>query len=164
MAARRNIEVVEGVDSFSCSKCNETKSIGSFNKREPYVDGSLRYRSKCIECERGINLTHYHVNRKGEQHRRASYTYTLRTKYDLTPEGFQILYDKCGGKCGICSVFLSNVYTHSEGARTAVDHCHDTGLVRGLLCGNCNSGIGFLRDDINLLTKAMEYLNGHTDR
>lgn len=39
-----------------------------------------------------------------------------------------------------------------------VDHCHDTGKVRGLLCFNCNVGIGSLQDDIEMLRKAIKYL------
>ena len=58
-----------------------------------------------------------------------------------------------GDACAICG-------TKDTGNRKAfhVDHCHDTGKIRGLLCGNCNSGIGNLRDDINLLQRAIEYL------
>jgi len=57
------------------------------------------------------------------------------------------------GKCAICG-------TKSTGKRKSfhVDHCHKTGVVRGLLCGNCNSGIGNLRDDVELLKKSIQYL------
>lgn len=44
----------------------------------------------------------------------------------------------------------------------AIDHCHISGKIRGLLCSTCNSGIGLLRDDINILKKATEYLEKHT--
>ena len=58
------------------------------------------------------------------------------------------------GKCAICG-------TTSTGNRKAfhVDHDHKTGKVRGLLCSNCNTGIGNLRDDIGLLNRAIEYLS-----
>jgi hypothetical protein len=65
------------------------------------------------------------------------------------------------GKCAICGT--SNPV--GEGNTTkrltfafAVDHCHATGKVRGLLCNPCNRGIGFLKDDVDLLAKAIKYL------
>lgn len=43
----------------------------------------------------------------------------------------------------------------------AVDHCHQTGKVRGLLCGNCNTGLGFLKDSTELLQSAIQYLKNY---
>jgi len=55
--------------------------------------------------------------------------------------------------CAIC-----NKTEPTEGRQLAVDHCHDTGEVRGLLCGKCNKAIGLLNDDINLIRDAAKYL------
>lgn len=58
-----------------------------------------------------------------------------------------------GGRCAICG-------TEEPGSRQwNVDHCHETGRVRGLLCTACNTGIGHLRDDPGILLSAMTYLN-----
>lgn len=46
----------------------------------------------------------------------------------------------------------------SDGARIVVDHCHTTGLTRGWLCSNCNSGLGYWKDDIQSLSNAILYL------
>ena len=55
------------------------------------------------------------------------------------------------GKCAICS-------NPQENRRLAVDHCHKTGKVRGLLCQGCNTGIGGLKDDTERIKKAIDYL------
>jgi hypothetical protein len=58
---------------------------------------------------------------------------------------------KQGGKCAIC---------RKVGAREktlAIDHCHEAGHVRGLLCSNCNAGLGFFGDDATVIASAVEY-------
>lgn len=71
-------------------------------------------------------------------------------KYGITsPELLSMLEDQ-NNCCAICGI---------QFARTpAIDHCHNTGKVRGLLCGNCNAGIGMLGDDPEILSKAIAYL------
>ena len=60
------------------------------------------------------------------------------------------------GKCACCGIRQNELTM-----RFAVDHDHDTGLIRGLLCGNCNTGIGKLGDNIEGLMKALNYLEKH---
>ena len=66
------------------------------------------------------------------------------------------LFDAQGGKCAICEKILSGPI----GRFIHVDHDHATKDLRGLLCGNCNTGIGNLRDSIAILEKAIRYLKG----
>lgn len=75
----------------------------------------------------------------------------LKKLYGLTPEQ----YDALGTACEICGAGRQD---SRKGFRLAVDHDHDTGKVRGLLCGNCNSGIGLFKHDRDLLMKAIAYL------
>lgn len=77
---------------------------------------------------------------------------TWLKQYGLTIEDYNALLEKQGGVCAICS----NVC--STGKRLSVDHDHDTGRVRGLLCSTCNRGIGMLRDDPELIRAALRYL------
>jgi len=74
----------------------------------------------------------------------------LFNRYNITEDEYHALLKKQGEKCGICSVSQVTL---------CVDHCHATGVVRGLLCGNCNKGIGFLKDDMILLESAKKYLS-----
>ena len=81
----------------------------------------------------------------------------LKTKYGMTPEAFDLLLEAQGGKCAICG---GNDLKDERGFRPHVDHCHKTGRVRGILCGRCNKGIGALRDDVDIVRRALAYLEG----
>lgn len=81
-------------------------------------------------------------------------------KYGLTIMGYDILSEKQGHVCAICG----NAETAMRGdtlKRLAVDHCHQSGHVRGLLCADCNRGLGMFKDNISALRKAAEYLEGN---
>ena len=84
-------------------------------------------------------------------------TYKLRT-YGLTEQDWDYLWNKQNGQCSICLTELQGSYA-GDTPGTAIDHDHKTGLVRGLLCTRCNLGIGFLKDDANIVQRAWEYLN-----
>lgn len=72
---------------------------------------------------------------------------------------YKELVDKYGEHCQICGIGIG----HSKDCKLAVDHNHKTNKIRGLLCNRCNRGIGFMRDSIDLLQKAIEYLKTHQD-
>lgn len=77
----------------------------------------------------------------------------LMRKFGITPDDYKNMNTKQKGLCKICG------RKNESGKILAVDHCHITGKVRGLLCSNCNRGIGLLRDDVKLLEKAIKYLH-----
>lgn len=79
---------------------------------------------------------------------------TTMRRYGSTPEHFDALMAAQGGCCAICC------WSPAEGSRRGlvVDHDHVTGAIRGLLCGPCNTGLGMLRDDPELMHAAVEYL------
>lgn len=80
--------------------------------------------------------------------------YHLKSKYGITEEDYNNLLKQQEGKCAICS---TNTPT-GKWKVFAVDHCHQTGVIRGLLCNECNRGMGLLRDSPDLLRKAVDYL------
>lgn len=73
--------------------------------------------------------------------------------FGITIEIYNNLLNKQKGVCAICNNKCKS------GHSLSIDHCHITGKVRGLLCKNCNSGIGFLNDDKVLLKNAIKYLS-----
>jgi len=74
----------------------------------------------------------------------------LKRKYNLTIEQFEQMKEKQNNLCKICN--SSN--------KLVVDHCHKTNKVRGLLCNECNKGLGFFRDNRKFLDIAIQYLEG----
>ena len=85
----------------------------------------------------------------------------LATHYGITLEEWQSMYDKQRGMCYICRGIGFHM-KECESCPLVIDHCHDTGLVRGLLCHNCNRALGLLQDDVSALHRAIEYLEGAT--
>jgi hypothetical protein len=77
----------------------------------------------------------------------------LRELYGLTSEDFNDLLVSQGGVCAIC---YGDGSSHKRGL--VVDHAHETGTIRGILCSQCNVGLGYFRDDLTLLLRASGYL------
>ncbi len=74
--------------------------------------------------------------------------------YGITPERYAEMLAEQGNACAICR----STEWPGKGNRPQVDHDHDTGAVRGLLCSNCNHGLGQFRDNLDLLRAAIAYL------
>lgn len=79
--------------------------------------------------------------------------HNLRVKFNLDVEDYEALLRHQKGVCAIC-------LRPPLKRRLAVDHSHDTGLVRGLLCSDCNIGLGLFGDSIESLLRATNYLRG----
>jgi len=94
-----------------------------------------------------------------KEHPRQMKDADLKKHYGITIGEYERMLDEQGHKCLICG--NSEYETHSDGSirYMPVDHDHATGKIRGLLCGQCNKGLGAFKDDINLLNSAIVYLN-----
>lgn len=126
----------------TCSKCRVEKLESEFGTDRNRKDGLY---PQCRECKAASNKAKY----AGVASKR------LTKKYGITQEDFDKMFSEQGGRCKICG-------THQEHCRRtlAIDHCHTTGKVRGLLCDNCNRGLGFFKDNIESLKAAIKYLGG----
>jgi hypothetical protein len=80
-------------------------------------------------------------------------------KYRIRVPDYDRLLDLQHGRCAICGT--NKKTTSKNAAPFCVDHCHSTGKVRGLLCVNCNAGIGSLKEDPAKFQSALNYLNLH---
>ena len=79
----------------------------------------------------------------------------IKNDYGITDIQYQEMSEAQNNTCAICNEL------DTQGYRLAIDHCHNTGKVRGLLCRKCNLAIGHLKDDIKLLESAINYLKSH---
>ena len=91
-----------------------------------------------------------------EAHKEERREYRLKYKFNLSQEDYDRLFVSQGGVCAICG-------SSPNGKVLCVDHDHKTGEVRALLCNKCNRGLGYLGDDSNLLRRAADYIDQHTD-
>ncbi|MEV5876006.1 endonuclease VII domain-containing protein [Streptomyces sp. NPDC052101] len=115
-----------------CPQCGVVKPHSEWERNRATSDGWASY---CRACRAERN--------------RASY---FKRKYGLTEIERDALIASQRGLCAIC---LAAPAVH-------VDHCHNTGRVRGVLCFNCNSGLGLLRDDPEVVRRAAAYLEGNS--
>ena len=102
-----------------------------------------------VNCSRAW---HYH-NRGGNERQRAR---AFQKKYGMTYGQAKLRLDDQGGGCAICGTPLSY---DAHYPTPHIDHCHATGVVRGLLCSPCNQGLGYFKDDPDRLRDAAEYLS-----
>lgn len=159
-----------------CKKCGVEKALDEFRIQKR---GDKEYvRSECRDCERALTRSLYAANpEKGaaasrawnkENRKRANATrrkwrinnpdkhkcYVLRRTYGISLEEYNAILLAQGGACGICkSATVGNC-----GRRLYVDHNHETGKVRGILCGKCNSVLGFVSDTPGILEAAIDWL------
>lgn len=86
---------------------------------------------------------------------------SLRADFGISLEEYNAMLEAQGGICAICK----QPETHKRNGKIkalAVDHHHGTGKIRGLLCADCNTGIGKLKDSVNVLQSAIDYLHKHS--
>lgn len=127
--------------SYYCKECAVKKTMES-RSREKIKDpstGKTVYSRKHVEY--AVNSKEYHRN------------LILKKKYGITLSEYNNLVLEQDHKCAICKIPVSNLPKTLD-----VDHCHITGKIRGLLCGKCNMGIGYFKDDTTLLEAAIKYL------
>ena len=134
----------------TCSTCGEKKDIESFPPNRKNKDGK---NFKCRECY-NLYMRNWYIKNK-EKHKKRVYSsrYAINRraeKYGLTVEEINNLTKKYDGKCWLCR----------DKPGTSIDHCHKTGKVRGVLCFDCNTGLGKLGDDVEGLQRAIKYLCG----
>lgn len=89
------------------------------------------------------------------------HAYLMRT-YGITLKTYRRKLEEQGGRCAICHRHGFKMRDHHR-KTLVVDHCHDTGEVRSLLCHNCNRALGLFQDCTSTLERAKAYLEAHRE-
>lgn len=134
----------------TCSHCCETKPVSEFHQNGSR-NGKPRYRSRCKACN-NPRFKGRRDPRTAEENRRRN----LWKKYRMTPDDFDAMVWLQDNRCAICSTGFSDELRAKN--EIHIDHCHETGVVRGLLCGPCNRGLGLFRDSAERMQSAIRYL------
>jgi len=131
-----------------CPKCKEEKSRSLFYKCKTSKINCSPY---CKVCSNLRTTSYARSNKDKIQPLLAGYA--LKRRYGISVEEYEALLINQNYKCAICSIEQC-----PSGRNFAVDHNHTTGKIRGLLCSNCNTSLGRMKDSKQLLQKAIEYL------
>lgn len=124
-----------------CPDCGERKPAGEFAAKKRSADGLHTYCKKCNTARGVRSATRLYGSTRG---------YHLMRRYGLTDEEVRAQTALQRGLCAICR----------EAPAAHVDHDHTSGRARGMLCFNCNGGLGQFFDDPVRLSRAIDYLKG----
>ena len=137
--------------------------------RSHKVKSRKKIKVECLNCQKLItcwdsNPRKYCSNKCNYDHRVIVGVPAKRSlqraliKYKITQDDWDKLLKIQDGRCAICRK-PSSAIINGRIKRLAIDHCHETNQVRGLLCSTCNAGLGMFNDDWLLLDNAIEYLS-----
>lgn len=153
------------VSEKRCSKCKQVKPSDSFNKSSTAVCGLA---SMCIDCNakkqaayRKEHRSDYNAYMRGYNATKSPYERYLieiLRRYGCTQEKYEQMLKDQDYKCALCSTKHND---KRRKGRLYVDHCHATGIIRGLLCHGCNVGLGLFKDDTRVMLEAVAYIIKH---
>lgn len=151
-------EGIRYIDSThkECSSCSEVKPHKDFHKDKNNIRGKgLAYYCKVCANKKG-KVFHETKNKSNPDYKNQVRKQYLKRTFGITEEEFLLRLNQQNGKCLICGVGLLEIGTH-----THIDHDHKTNKIRGILCTNCNRGLGHFKDNILNLRMAISYLEKH---
>lgn len=168
------------MSSKKCWDCKQEKDLLLFHKSKDRADGVS---SRCKVCANAYKKVHAKINsaklacykkewnsknkkkicgysdkwrdRNPEKVKAQDRAHHLRTEYGLTVEMYNKMSSDQNGECSVCG----KVPMGKRGYKVLhVDHCHSSGKVRGLLCGKCNTALGSLQEDENIIKNLLNYV------
>lgn len=143
----------------TCSRCKRLKLKEDFQKDKRGLNGLS---SQCKECKKVSRSKRKKYDSEywqkwSKEHREKlrlrDTEYNLKRKFNISLKDYDNLLQNQSGGCAICTASKSR-----SGKKLAVDHCHSTGKIRGLLCNECNTSLGLFKENLEILKKAINYL------
>ncbi|NEB70312.1 hypothetical protein G3I39_25125 [Streptomyces fulvissimus] len=142
----------------TCKTCGETKPLEAFYKKADCLHGRT---TNCIDCHKVTRKAQYWadperyraysstwIRENPEKAKRMSRAAMLKYKYGLSLDEYEAMVEEQEGRCLICRTRADLV----------VDHCHERGHLRGLICQPCNVGLGSFRDDPVVMRRAAAFI------
>lgn len=149
----RSLQFNPDLGTKPCSRCKIAKRLSEFDRHRYARDG---YKSECKLCRKAYNRKAYHAVKDTPKQKRQNLHNHLG-RYGMTIAQFDALVLKQNGVCAICQKPPTQT---GRGKRLHVDHCHESNIVRGLLCIHCNRALGSLGDNLAGVMRAVRYLEG----
>lgn len=164
-----------------CNTCGEEKLLDLFAKNKSRKDG---YASECKACMSARNKASRLANPEkfkeaARKWRESSPNYLkqwkarnkkrtkvmkrkeyLKSKYGISLEQYEDMRVAQQYRCYVCDKHEDEIPNPGPTALN-VDHCHDTGVIRKLLCMSCNIALGKVNDDVEILQRCIEYIKEH---
>lgn len=135
-----------------CRECKIEKEETFFGKYKNR--NKVYYRNICKSCRSNIESKKYRESSIiSTRAKISSRRIALKNLYGITENDYDKMFLKQNGKCAICKKESDKKFN--------IDHCHEIGKVRGLLCWSCNMAIGYFKDNINSLNNAIKYLKNY---
>lgn len=147
---------------LTCYKCKVVKNTENFYSDKRKKTG---FHSWCKECEREHNkqphirerLTQnakrYRAKIGPEKYKEMNRRIWRKWRYKISPEAYERMFKEQNGSCAICQ------YQYTDGRVLQIDHDHNTGTVRGLLCKKCNTYIGMIGERLDTIDRMRAYLS-----
>lgn len=132
-----------------CKECKVEKPLLEYYYSKKGKHNKLYPDSICKSCKAIKNKKWFKENKKKAQ--AFSLKSKLKNRYNMTVEQYHTLLINQDGRCKICS-------KRQARRSLAVDHCHSTNVVRGLLCDKCNMALGLIHDNLDILDGMKQYL------
>jgi hypothetical protein len=132
-----------------CTECLQEQPVRCFSVKRKAKDGLSPSCKSCCS----IHSKSWHSKNKGRCYL-SSRKAQLKRNFNITVEEYDVIYREHSGECAICGAGSADY----AGSKLCVDHDHENGKIRGLLCRRCNAGLGFFNDDPELVKEAAAYM------
>ena len=147
-----------------CRKCKKEKSFSEFY---PHKTSKDNLTARCKTCLCKDQRRRYPKIKLGKDYKKNKSIngriYHIKRKYNLTENDYNDLLKKQNNVCAICKTPETRK-VNGRLSPLSIDHCHQTGQVRGLLCDKCNGGLGKFGDNCEMLNSAILYLQKYLSK
>lgn len=144
------------IQTKRCSRCHEKKPVEDFHRQHKDSEARGAY---CKPCALAAKRDHYSRTKETRVH---DYEKSIRLRYGMSAEEYAMLCEAQDHRCLICGCDPHTEYAHlhEKAQRLNVEHCHESGRFRGLVCQRCNKHLAFAGDRPEILRRLLAYMEG----